>query len=147
VPSSTIVSGVWAKPATTARGKWQPQRLGRDGIVLHPAPKAGDDTFILAPTDRDVIGDQGELDVPGANNSTNQQGQRVQVPLVVTVAARVQGMRQGPFDGTIGLEADGHGLLQSSGLVTMTKGYHCASASIFPGGIPSHDNSLIFSVR
>lgn len=104
--------------------------------MLDPAPKAGDQTFILAPTNRNVIGDLGELDVPSTDNPTNQGRQGVQVLLVVAVAARVQGVRERAFDGTIGLEADGHGLLLSSGLVATTKGYHCLSASVSGIGIP-----------
>src|SRR5436309_9368545 len=88
---------------------------------------------------QDVIGELRELDMLGADNPTNHQGQGVQMLLVVAIAPRVQHLRQGPFDGTIGLEADVHGILRSSGLVTMTSGYHCASASVYRIAIRSRN--------
>ena len=102
--------------------KRQPHRLRRDRLVLNPAPKAANQTLVFAPANRYVIGDLRKLDMLSAHNPANQQGQGVEVLLLVAIATGVQHLRQGTFDGTIGLEVDVHGTRLVSDLVSMTEG-------------------------
>jgi len=57
--------------------KWQPDGLQRDLFVLDPTAEAGDQAFILTPTDRCVVSNLGELDVMRADDATDQHGQCV----------------------------------------------------------------------
>lgn len=88
--------------------------------MLDPASKATNHTFVLTAAQRHMLGDLRKLDMLSADNPTNQVGQCVQVLLGMAGAACVQGLRQGPFDGTIRLEVDEHQFLGLSGLVAMT---------------------------
>src|SRR5262249_20072999 len=86
--------------------KRQPEGVGSDVLVLDEASKARDQTFVLATTDRGMAGEFVELKVLGADDATNQQGQRVEVLLGMAGCTSVQCLRQRAFDGTIGLEVD-----------------------------------------
>src|SRR5215207_6723149 len=122
----------------------QPQRLGGTVLMLNKAPVARDQTFVLAPTGGGRAGQFVELNVLGTDDATNQQGQRVEVLFGMAVGAGVQRLRQRAFDGTIGLEVDVHGMLLSSGLVTLTSRIPCTLASDYRIDMPSHTISSYF---
>ena len=110
-------AAVCASPASSGRANGSQTASARDVLVLDPAPKARDQTFVLAPADRGVAGEFIELDMLRADDATNQQGQGVEVLFGMAAGARVQHLRQRAFDGTIGLEVDVHGNLLSSDVV------------------------------
>src|SRR5262249_59044695 len=83
--------------------KRQPEGVGSDVLVLDEASKARDQTFVLATTDRGMAGEFVELKVLGADDATNQQGQRVEVLLGRAGCTILQWQCPRGFEGTLGL--------------------------------------------
>jgi hypothetical protein len=113
-------------------GKRQPDGLRRDRFVLDPAAKARDQAFILPPTDRRVVSNLRELHMLRANDATDQHRQRVQMLFLMAPGTGMQGLRQCPFDGTIGVESHVHGILLSACLGMIVTEYHVHGFLVLP---------------